>query len=225
MAPKVLAPASHCGCHATPSPSIPTACSVLLCLPADGQEQLERTSQPGAPGCCTASFPSSVLSAAQHPSVHSCLTFYPISWLPQISKTPHSYYHLHPRPLLSHMILLVPSPRGCQYSHSPLAFISAFSGPWPLLPAAFPGESFHPFLHLPWSCCTRDSPVWCLFNLSLRTSSLLNIVQGPTTQEKFPFTHHCETSLNPLLLPLLFTSHSTSPICRIVLPETTSVCC
>lgn len=84
---------------------------------------------------------SLVLRAAQCPIIHSCLTCYPVSCLPCLSKPHHSGCATTPK--VATRTPLFP-PQEAATAGTCLAFTSTFSGPSPLLPAAFQGQFLHP---------------------------------------------------------------------------------
>lgn len=89
---------------------------------------------------------SLVLRAAQCPIIHSCLTCYPVSCLPRLSKPHHSGCATPPK-----VATRTPwfPPQEAATAGTCLAFTSTFSGPSPLLSAAFQGQFLHPSLPLP----------------------------------------------------------------------------
>lgn len=97
-----------------------------------------------------------------HPCQPKSLKFYPT---PACLQFP-SYLTLPSPPSLASLsarecLPFVPSSRGCQYSHPPLAFVS---GPSRLLLAAFQGQSLHPFLLPP--IMLYKSPLSDIFSIS-----------------------------------------------------------
>lgn len=170
--------AVHCGCSAVHSWSIP-ATSFFASVSAF---RLPRKAGANVMTVQTRLLQSLPSSASQCPIIHSRLTFYSVSSLPQISKPLLSSHHLCPHPSLStgsHCFL----PQEAACTLAPLVFTLTVL--WSIVPSSccFASPPVPP-LPAPPVILLHQSPLLGAFQSLLPYDSSLNIDQGPITQRK-----------------------------------------